>query len=74
MAGGNGLSGKYSVSLYPVDLEILQEVQERAFLNSLSGALQYVVRRWADENGIEVRGRLDSRQGHTGMTEKARAS
>jgi len=53
------MSGKYSVSLYPVDVAILMEVQQRAFLNSLSGALQYVVRRWADENGLEVRGRLD---------------
>ena len=46
---GNGRSGKYSVSLYPVDLEILAEVQEREMLNSLSGALQFVVRRWARE-------------------------
>ena len=58
MGRGNGMSGKYSVSLYPVDVAILQEVQERAFLNTLSGALQYVVRRWADENGVEVRGKV----------------
>ena len=55
---GNGYSAKYSVSLYPVDAAVLAEVQERQHLNSLSGALQFVIRRFAEEHGIEVRARV----------------
>ncbi|NIP97516.1 MAG: hypothetical protein GWO24_30435 [Akkermansiaceae bacterium] len=55
---GNGYSDQYSVSLYPLDLAIVQAVQERQYLGTVSGAVQFVLRRYADEHGIEVRGRL----------------
>ena len=53
---GNGYSDQYSVSLYPLDLAIVQAVQERQYLGTVSGAVQFVLRRYADEHGIEVRG------------------
>ncbi len=55
---GNGYSAKYTVSMYPLDAAILQVVQEQQHVSTLSGALQFVLRRYADEHGIEVRGRL----------------
>ena len=55
---GKGYSERYTVSLYPVDAAILQVVQEKQHIGTLSGALQFLIRRYADEHGIEVRGRL----------------
>ena len=65
---GNGYSDQYSVSLYPLDLAIVQAVQERQYLGTVSGAVQFVLRRYADEHGIEVRGVL--RQAQDAETEK----
>ena len=56
---GNGYSEKYTVSLYPLDAAILQVVQERQHVGTFSGALQFLIRRYADEHGIEVRGKLE---------------
>lgn len=67
MAGRNGLSGQYSVSLYPIDAAVLAEVQEAMHLNTLSGALQYVIRRYAEQNGVEGRARLVKGGKHGGL-------
>ena len=53
-----GYSGKYSVSLYPVDHAVVTEVQETQNFGTFSGALQWMIRRFAEEHGIEVRARV----------------
>lgn len=51
-----GRAEKVAVSLYPVDRRIVERVRREMMLNSFSAALQLILRRWADEHGVEVRG------------------
>ncbi len=69
---GNGYSGRYSLSLYPIDLAITMEVQERQHLGTLSAAVQWVLRRYADEHGIEARGRVEGAETATASTRGGR--